>query len=404
MADNIPKPTRVPPTAPARTAPARPAPAAAPVAPAATPSGRIVSLDALRGFDMFWIIGGRELVLGALLFLHKPIPEWATRIQQQLDHSRWEGFTFYDLIMPLFLFVVGAVMPFSFSRRSEIGHSKLRLFFKILTRAFILFIIGMAVQGRLLEFELNVLHPFSNTLQAIAVGYLVAGILMLIVPIWTQVVVAILLLVGYWALLMYVPVPGHGSGILEEKANIAYSVEQWTFGKYIDGTDPPYTWILSSMTFSATVLLGVFAGYTLRSRYSPFMKFVWLTLLGLVCLGAGWAWAEYLHFPIIKHIWTSSMALWAAGWSFLLLAAFYLVIDVVRFRFWAFPLVVIGMNAIVAYVVYRFVPFRSIAAGLVGGLAKHLGTGEEFTIALTTVLLVWLLLYYLYRHKTFVRI
>src|SRR6266480_1156105 len=122
MADNIQKPTRVPPTATVRTAPARPAPA---VAPAATPAGRIVSLDALRGFDMFWIIGGEKLVLGALLLLHKPIPEWATRLQQQFKHSDWQGFTFYDLIMPLFLFVVGAVMPFSFSRRIQLGHSKL---------------------------------------------------------------------------------------------------------------------------------------------------------------------------------------------------------------------------------------------------------------------------------------
>jgi predicted acyltransferase len=126
----------------------------------------------------------------------------------------------------------------------------------------------------------------------------------------------------------------------------------------------------------------------------------------VVCLAAGWAWAEYLHFPIIKHIWTSSMVLWAAGWSYLLLAVFYLVIDVIGLRAMAFPLVVIGMNAIVAYVAYHLIiPFEKISANLVGGIASHLGPAVgQFVLAFTTVLLVWLLLYHLYRHKIFLRI
>src|SRR6185436_3193049 len=185
--------------------------------------------------------------------------------------------------------------------------------------------------------------------------------------------------------------PGGSAGVLEEHANIAYTVEQWVMGRFIDGTDPPYTWVLSGITFTATTLLGVFAGYVLRSTSAPMMKFVWLVLLGVVCLAGGWAWAEYLHFPIIKHIWTSSMVLWAAGWSYLLLALFYLVIDVIGLRLIAFPLVVIGMNAIVAYVAYHLViPFEKIASSLVGGLAHHLSQDAySLVLALTTVLLVW---------------
>jgi predicted acyltransferase len=176
--------------------------------------------------------------------------------------------------------------------------------------------------------------------------------------------------------------------------------------RFIDHTDPPYTWVLSGITFTATTLLGVFAGYVLRASSAPMMKFLWLMLLGAVCLAGGWAWAEYLHFPIIKHIWTSSMVLWAAGWSYLLLALFYLVIDVIGLRRVAFPLVVIGVNAIVAYVAYHLViPFGKISANLVGGLASHLSPAAgQFVLALTTVLLVWLLLYHLYRHKIFLRI
>ncbi len=306
--------------------------------------------------------------------------------------------------MPLFLFVVGAAMPFSFARRVELGHSRSRVLVKLLRRTVILFVLGMAVQGHLLEFNLATLHPFSNTLQAIAVGYLVAGILMLTIPVWGQIAAAIFLMVGYWLLLRFIPVPGHGAGVFEPHVNIAYMVEQWVMGRFIDGTDPPYTWVLSSMTFAATVLLGVFAGYVLRSASTPLIKFGWLVLLGAVCLAAGWAWAEYLQFPIIKHIWTSSMVLWAAGWSYLLLALFYLVIDVIGLRFLAFPFVVIGMNAITIYVASYFVPFDKIAAGLVGGLASHLGPAGPFAIAFTTVLLVWLLLYHLHRHKIFLRI
>jgi predicted acyltransferase len=305
-------------------------------------------------------------------------------------------------------------MPFSFARRAELGHSKSSMFFKLLRRTIILFVLGMAVQGHLLAFNLTdpklMLHPFSNTLQAIAVGYLFSGIFMLFLPVWAQIAAAIFLMLLYWGLLMFIPVPVEGQeaarGVLGEHANIAYMVEQWVMGHFIDHTDPPYTWVLSGITFTATTLLGVFAGYVLRGGSAPMMKFVWLVLLGVVCLAGGWAWAEYLHFPIIKHIWTSSMVLWAAGWSYLLLALFYLVIDVIGLRVVAFPLVVIGMNAIIAYVAYHLIiPFDKISTNLVGGLAGHLNPAAgSLVLALTTVLLVWLLLYHLYRHKIFLRI
>lgn len=139
----------------------------------AAPSARVLSLDALRGFDMFWIIGGRELMLAILAML--PAAGWVDQAKHQLEHSRWIGFTAYDLIMPLFLFVVGAAMPFAFARRTELGHSKRRLLVKLVSRTIILFVLGMAVQGHLLDFKLDTLHPFANTLQAIAIGYLFSG-------------------------------------------------------------------------------------------------------------------------------------------------------------------------------------------------------------------------------------
>src|SRR5829696_7383603 len=123
----------------------------------AAPTARVLSLDALRGFDMFWIIGGDKLALAILALMPASRAPWIEQANLQFKHVKWEGFHFYDLIMPLFLFVVGAAMPFSFARRAELGHSKSRMMFKLLSRTVILFILGMAVQGYLLDFKLDTL-------------------------------------------------------------------------------------------------------------------------------------------------------------------------------------------------------------------------------------------------------
>jgi predicted acyltransferase len=369
---------------------------AASTAPAAQ---RVVSLDALRGFDMFWIVGGQQLALALAKFSSDPPPAW---VEYHLEHVAWEGFSAWDLIMPLFLFVVGAAMPFSFARRTDQGQSMGAVYAKMLRRFVILFILGMIVQGHLLDFNLSTLHVFANTLQAIAVGYLVAGVVMLNLAVVGQIVVTALLLIGYWLLLTYVPFPGHAAGTLEPNANLALWVDEVVLGRFRDGT--PYTWVLSGMTFTATVMLGVFAGHVLRATWRPIQKFLALTALGLACLAGGYAWSEWGNCPIIKHIWTSSMTLWAGGWSYSLLALFYLLIDIAGWRRWAFPFVVIGMNAITIYVANWFIPFHGISETLVGGLARHLGPAGPVAITFTAVALAWLLLYHLYRQKIFLRI
>jgi predicted acyltransferase len=272
----------------------------------------------------------------------------------------------------------------------------------------------MAVQGRLLDFNLSSLHIFANTLQAIAVGYFIAAVIMLNVGVSGQIVFAAVMMIGYWLLLMYIPLAGHGAGSLEPRANVAFAVDQYVRGRFIDGTNPPYTWVLSGLTFSATVLLGVFSGHILRSRWSDWGKLAALTFLGMLCLGAGWVWAKWLGFPIIKHIWTSSMVLWAGGWSFLLVALFYLLIDVLGLRRWAFPFVVVGMNAIAIYVAWKFIPFPTIAQNLVGvaatarkpgvGLAGHAGAAGPFLVAFSAVA-IWRLIHsHFPRRKNLLRI
>jgi predicted acyltransferase len=360
---------------------------------------RVVSVDALRGFDMFWIVGGQELALAVARLFADPLPPAVAR---QFEHVEWEGFAAWDLIMPLFLFVVGVAMPFSIARRQDEGESTRQLHWKIVRRSLTLFVLGMAVQGNLLDFNPSTLHIYCNTLQAIAAGYFVSALLLLHARLAAQLAVAAAMLVGFWALLMFVPVPGQGAGVLLPEANLPLSVDEFVLGRFRDGTS--YTWVLSSMTFAASVLLGVFAGHVLRSTKPAGWKLAALVTMGICSLGAGWAWAAWGGLPIIKHVWTSSMTLWAAGWSYLLLALFYLLIDIWKWQRWAFPFVVIGMNAITIYVAYHFIPFRTIAEGLVGGLASHLGRGGPALIELTTVALVWLPLYHMYRQRIFLRI
>jgi predicted acyltransferase len=370
----------------------------APAASAPSPQ-RVVALDALRGFDMFWIIGGQEFVLAATKGMADPLPAW---VIYHLEHPEWLGFSAWDVIMPLFLFVVGAAMPFSFAARVNAGQSRGELYAKVLRRTIVLFVLGMAVQGNLLDFNLSTLHVYANTLQAIAVGYLFGSIVMFNVGVAGQLAATAALLVGYGLIMTRIPFGGHAAGTLLPDANVALAVDEFVLGRFRDGTS--YTWILSSMTFTASVLLGIQAGHLLRSQLAPRRKLWALAAAGLICLGLGWAWAEWLHFPIIKHIWTSSMTLWAAGWSFLLLALFYVLIDIAGWRRWAFPFEVIGANALPIYVATHLISFSKISEPLVGGLASHLGAFGPTLVAFGTLLLAWLVVYHLYRQRIFLRV
>jgi predicted acyltransferase len=237
---------------------------------------------------------------------------------------------------------------------------------------------------------------------------------MLNTRVYGQIIITAALLAGYWALMMFVAFGGHPAGTLQPDANLARYIDEMILGKFRDGTT--YTWILSGLGFTATVLLGVLAGQVLKSAWWRSAKFTVLLMLGALCLCAGYAWgfdparyefvvpAEY-RFPIIKHAWTSSMVLWAGGWSYLLLALFYLVIDVLGFRAWAFPFVVIGSNAIAVYMATHLFDFHHIGDIFVGGLAGHVADYTYQALRdVAAFAVVWLILFYLYRKKTFIRV
>ncbi len=358
---------------------------------------RLDSLDALRGFDMFWIIGGSWIFIALHDIFQSPVTEW---IRVQMTHVEWEGFRFWDIIMPLFLFIVGTAMPFSFAKRLARGTSRGKLLGHVMMRFVILFVLGMIAQGNLLQYDLSKLHLFSNTLQAIAAGYLVASLALLYLGIKGQAVLSGGFLLAFWALMAWVPVPGYGAGNLTPQGNLAMYIDRLILGPLRDGTN--YTWILSSLGFAATVLMGVLAGHLLRSSLKPYRKTMWLAVYGVGCVLAGWLWD--MTFPIIKHLWTSSFVLFSGGLCLLLLAAFYLVIDVWGKRQWAFVFKVIGMNAIAVYMATRLFDFRILSDIFVEGLEQYLGSGFAFVRGLAGFTVVWLILYFMYRRRIFIKI
>lgn len=355
---------------------------------------RLVCVDALRGFDMLWIIGGSEVVIS---FSRAAGFNFLSQVEMQFDHQ-WGSFHFYDLIMPLFLFIVGVVMPVSFSNRLRRGDSKKELYFRILKRVVILYILGLIASGNLLTYDLNKIHLWTDTLHAIAFGYLAGSILILEVrPKW-QVAITVFLLFLYWGFMALIPVPGHGAGIYEPSVNLALYIDNLVLGHFQEGLG--WTYILTNMTFTCSVMLGVFAGQLLLSNRKPMKKAGLLALAGVCCMVAGQVWG--IWFPVIHHLWTSSLVLFAGGLSYLLLSVFYLVIDVLGYKKWAFIFVVIGMNAIAVYVATHLFDFANIGNIFTGGL--RLGRWNPFVQSLSALTVIWLILYWMYRKKTFIKV
>ncbi len=361
-------------------------------------SGRITSIDALRGFDMFWITGGEGLIHG----LYKALPAPAmTALDNQFHHVPWEGFRFYDLIFPLFLFVVGVVLPFSLTRRLEKGANRRELYRHIVQRLVLLFFLGLVYNG-LLDLNFHELR-LAGVLQRIALCYFFAAVIVMNTKVRGQALWAGGILIAYWAIMALVPVPGVGAHVLTPEGNLSAYLDQRLLPRpyccYEYGDNEG---ILSTLPAISTCLLGVLAGHWLRSNRSPSRKTLGLVMAGVASLLAALLWNPV--FPIIKNIWTSSYVLYAAGWSLLLLALFYWIIDVRGYKRWAFFFTVIGVNPITIYLVDRFFNFGIISNIFIHGFVRYLGAWQPFASTVGAVAVGWLFLYYLYRQKIFLRI
>lgn len=367
---------------------------------------RLNSLDILRGFDLFLLVGIQPILWR---LCQNPKTYIGEILKTQLDHAVWQGFNCWDIVMPLFLFMSGITIPFAFSKYHNKTQKKdSQLWLKIIKRFFLLFLLGWIVQGNLLAFDIQRFRIFSNTLQAIAVGYLVSTIAYLYLKPHWQILLATSFVFIYWIIFVTI-----GNNDYSPLGNIACQVDNailrqfkdgvtWYNGQWSFSQDYTNTWILSSLNFCVTVMLGTFAGILLKSNYSQTRKLRYLIIIG--CLLTVIGLLAGLYQPIIKRLWTSSMTLFSGGICFLLMAIFYYVIDIKK---WDKPfrwLKIYGMNSIVAYVLYETINFRSIGQSLFYGTEQFLGELYPALIETTQVGIIFGILFLLYKNNIFIKI
>ena len=358
---------------------------------------RVLSIDALRGFDMLMIIFADRFFSQ----LHKGSQSPFTAfLANQFDHPEWFGSTFYDIIMPLFLFVVGAVIPFSLSKRMQANTDTSEIYKKLFKRVLILFFLGWIVQGNLLALDSETFKIFSNTLQAIAVGYFFSCLAYIYLSRNGRFILFAACLVMY-ALILTVPnVPGVGTSVILPDQNYALYFDRLIFGRFDDGLQ--YTWLLSGLGFIATTLSGLFAGELIKSNLPRQKVALYLLLAGVAALALGIIWG--IWHPIVKKVWTSSFVLASSGVCFILLAIFYWIIDVKGKVKWTFVFKVIGMNAITAYVLSHVISFPEIADFLLFGLEQYTGAYYGAITSLGGFGLLYLILWYMYKNNTYIKI
>jgi predicted acyltransferase len=361
------------------------------------PKERLMSIDVLRGFDMLLIIFADHFFRNLHLGVKSPITEF---LAIQFEHPEWLGFHIYDVIMPLFLFVVGAVIPFSMVKRIREAKSKSELYPHLIRRIIILFILGWIVQGNLLHFDIGEFRVFSNTLQAIAVGYFFSVLAFLYLSKKGRYILFVLCLILYAMILALPNVPGIGNSELLPDKNYAIFFDRLIMGRFDDGNQ--YTWLLTGLGFTATTLAGLFGGELLRAKLPKLKILKYLVLLGFAFIALGLIW-DIWH-PIIKKLWTSSFVLFIGGICYLLLALFYWIVDIKGYRKWSLPLNVIGMNAITAYVLSHIFNFPKVADQILFGLEKYMGDYYPMMTSIGGFGILYLILWYMYKNKTFVKI
>lgn len=373
-------------------------------------SQRLESLDILRGFDLFMLVGLEMAMHHLSVAIDTPAFHsfmWC------FTHVDWEGFSTWDLVMPLFMFMSGITIPFALSRYKD-AQDKSLIYKRIFKRVVLLWIFGMMCQGNLLGLNPERIYLYSNTLQSIAMGYLISSLLFLHTRIRTQIIIAIMLLLVYWGAMEFITVNGYGGGNYTPEGNLAEWIDRELLGRFRDGASVVngevvfpdwyrYTWILSSLNFGVTVLTGTFAGYILKNKeWMPQKKLTYLLIIGLSMVAIGWIGG--IWHPVIKKLWTSSMVLVSSGYCFLLMALFYYIIDYKGWRKYTNWLKVYGMNSIVAYMLTMCVNFSCIGHSLFHGLEPYMGAYYQVLITLSNVAIVYFILWCLYKKQLFLRV
>ncbi len=361
-------------------------------------SSRLLSLDALRGFDMFFIMGGGPLMIAICAALGAPDCAFA----RQFRHVPWEGFAFEDLIFPLFLFIAGVSFPFSTAKRLAQGATRAALVWHTLRRGLTLILLGLVYYG-LLKFDFAHQRVFG-VLQLIGFTWMVAALIYIFSGRKARAMIAVTLLVGSWILFRFVGAPDFPDAApFTREGNLGCWIDRTLFGNHILSKlfDPEGTACI--LPGIAMPMLGMFAGELLRSALSGGKKVAILLASSVAMVGCGLLMS--LSIPIVKSLWSSSFVLVAGGCSAALLALFYYVIDVKGLRGWTLFFRVIGMNAITIYLVQRIVGLRKASEFLFSGTVALLPTAwQAVGTNVAYIVTCWLLLYLLYRKNVFLKV
>jgi len=360
------------------------------------PQKRLHSLDALRGFDMFWITGGGFL---AITISKMTGIDW---LETQMHHAEWEGFRFEDLIFPLFMFIAGVAIPFSVKTKLEQNVPKKRLFWKVFKRMVILIILGILYNGTFQKgFEDG---RIASVLGQIGIGYYFAALIVIYFKSFrARIIWLVGILAGFGIVQLLIPVPGFGAGVLTPEGCINGYVDRLFLpGRLHGGTFDPEG-ILCSLSATGITLMGTIAGNILRKRKTTdWQKIGYLTATGIGLIIMALVFSTF--YPIIKKCWTSTFNMLTGGISFILMAFFYLIIDHWKFRGWALYFRVIGMNSIFIYLFVRIIDIQHVTTFFFGWITKPLGAAGDFLILIFGLALIWLLLYYMYKKKIFLRV
>ena len=363
---------------------------------------RLLSLDALRGFDMLFIMGLTPAVVGLCNALGFDDGCWLVR---QMRHVEWHGFAQHDTIFPLFLFIAGVAFPFSCAKMHEKGWSVSRICGKIVWRAFALVMLGMVYNGLFNKGFGEV--RWASVLGRIGIAWAFAALLYLAFSLRTRFMVVVGLLVGYWVVMRYAIVPGAPAG------SDPWSVE-WNLAAYVDrlilpnplgkaGADPEG--ILSTFPAVVTAMIGMFTGEFVRwkVRLGGGAKTLAMLSAAAILLVVGLVWSNWM--PINKKLWTSTFVLVAGAYSLSLFAVFYWIVDVKMCRRWTFFFRVVGMNAITVYLLQRIVDIDAVSKFFVGGVAGLLPSAwAGVLVAAGHFAVCWLVLWFLYRKNVFLKV
>lgn len=361
---------------------------------------RLLSIDALRGFDMLLIAGGGTFLA---LLENKTGWTWVDGMARQLEHPAWHGFTFYDFIFPLFLFIAGVSLPFSLNKGLALGLGKTDLYRKAFRRMLVLIVLGILYKNAPVPvFEPSGIRVVS-VLGRIGLAGFVTTLLYLNFSWRSRLLWVAAILLLYYAALFLIPVPGYGAGDLSFEGNLVGWIDRTFLPGKLHQKIYDENGLLTQLPALCLTVLGAMAGDILRSERRDRSKLQWLLLAGFAGIGLGLLWS--LHFPINKHLWTSSFILLTGGMAFLFLALFYGLIDVMGYQKWAFFFKVIGLNSLTIYLAYRFIDFYHTSHLLFSGFyAPTPEPWHEVFEAIGALALVWLFLYLLYRKKLFLKV